>query len=73
MKVTVIKIVIGALGTVTKEFVKGLELLEIRNTNGDHLNDSTDKIGLNTENCAGNVRRHDIIQTPVKDHQLMLV
>ena len=30
MKVTVIPIVIGALGTVTKELVQGLESLEIR-------------------------------------------
>ena len=30
MKVTVIRIVVGALGTVTKGLVKGLEDLEIR-------------------------------------------
>ena len=30
MKVTVVPIVIGALGTVTKELVKGLEDIEIR-------------------------------------------
>ena len=30
MKVTIIPIVIGALGTVTKELIKGLEDLEIR-------------------------------------------
>ena len=30
MKVTVIPVVIGALGTVTKQLIKGLEDLEIR-------------------------------------------
>ena len=44
MKVTVIPIVIGALGTVTKGLVQGLEYLEIR-ISGDHSDYSISNIG----------------------------
>ena len=49
MKVTVIPIVIGALGTVTKGLVKGQEELEII----DYPNYSTVKFGQNTEKIPG--------------------
>ena len=45
MKVTVIPIVIGGLGTIPKDLVKGLENLEIRST--DHPDNSIIKIGHN--------------------------
>ena len=47
MKMMVIPIVIGALGTVTKELVKGLEELEIR-TQVETIQ-TTVKIGQNTQ------------------------
>ena len=64
---TVISIVIGALGTVTKGLVKGIEELE------DPPNDSTVKIGHNTEKSLGDLRRLTVTQTLVKGHQMMLV
>ena len=44
MNVLAIPVVIGALGTVTKGLVQGLEDLKIR-TSGDHPNDSIMEIG----------------------------
>ena len=73
MKVTVIPIVIGALGTVTKELVQGLEDLNIRGWVVTLLNYCIIAIGLNTEKSAGDLRRLAIAQTPVKDHQLTLI
>ena len=52
MKVTVILIVIGALSTVTKVLIKGLEDIEIR---GRVENDSIIKIGPNTEKSPGDL------------------
>ena len=59
MKVTVIPIVIGAVGTVTKGLVKGLENLEIRDQN--------------TEKSPVDLRRLIVTQIPVKDHQRQLM
>ena len=70
MKVTVIPIVIGALGTVPKELVKGLEGLD---TSGDHPNYSIVEIGQNTKKSPGNLGRLAVTQTPVENHQLTLV
>ena len=52
---------------------KGIRIIENKNTSGDHPNDSTVKIGQNTEKKPGDLSRVVVIQTPVKDHQLMLV
>ena len=43
------------------------------NSNGDHPNDRTVKIGQNTEKSHGDLRRLAFTQTSVKDHQLMLM
>ena len=51
---TVIPIVIGALGIVTKGLGKGLEDLE---TSGDHPNYSIAEIVQNTEKSPGDSRR----------------
>ena len=67
MKVSVIPIVIGALGTVTKGLVKGLEDLEIRGWV------ETIETGQNTEKSPGHLKRLVVTQTPVKDYQLMLM
>ena len=40
---------------------------------GDCPNNSTVKISQNTEKSPGDLRRLAVTQTPVKDHQLMLV
>ena len=55
MKVTVIPIVIGALGTVTKTLVQRLEDLEIKRTIGDRLNYSVVEIGQITEKSPGDL------------------
>ena len=51
MKVTVILIVIGALGTVSKGLVQGLKDLEIRG-GGDHQNYHIVDLGQNTEKSS---------------------
>ena len=52
MKITVIPIVIGALGTVSKGLVKGLEN---KRTSGDNSNYSIAEIGQNTEKSLGDL------------------
>ena len=66
-------LVTGALGTIPKESVKGLNDVEIRDTCGDHLDFSIIKIGQNTEKSIGNLRRLAVTHTPVENHQLTLV
>ncbi len=63
MKVTII---ISTFGTVTGGF-------GIRRPNGNHPNKSIIENGQNTEKNPGNLRRLAVTQTPVKDHQLMLM
>ena len=60
---TVIPVVIGALGTTHKGLVKGLEDLKIRVTSRDHL-DSI-KIGQNTDKSPRHLKRFAVTQTPV--------
>ena len=62
MKIAVIAIVIGGLGTIPKGLVRGRSV-GYRTTSRNHPNYTT-KIGQNTE------RRLAVTQTPVKDHQL---
>ena len=73
MKVTVILIVIGALGAVIKGFSKRTRELGDKNTSVDDPNYSIAEIGQNTERAHGDSRRLVVTQTPVKDHQLMLM
>ena len=73
MKVTVIPIVIGALGKVTKELVKKNGGLGTKKTSGNNPNYSIAEIGQNTEKSPGNLRKLAVTQTPVKDHQLTLM
>ena len=70
MKVTIIPIVIGAPGTVTKGLIKGLGN---KRTSGDHLNYYIIEIGRNTQKSPGELRRLAVTQTPVKDHQQLLM
>ena len=71
LRVNVIGIVIGALGTISKPLVKRLEDLEFRGQ-GKTIKTSA-LIGQNTKWTFGDLRRLAVIQTPVKDHQLTLV
>ena len=72
MKVTVIPIAIGALGTVTKELVKGTGGLGNKRMSGDHPNYSI-KINQNTEKCPGDLSGLTVTQIPARNHWLMLV
>ena len=73
MKVTIIPIVIGTFGTVTKGLLKGLDDLEVGGPSGDHTNNSIIENGQNTEKSPGDLRRLAVTQSPVKDHQLTLM
>ena len=73
IKVIVVPVIIGTLGTVTKGLLQGLEDLEITGRVGDHLNYSIIEINQNTEKSPGELRRCAVTQTPVKDHQLTLM
>ena len=66
---TVIPIVISALGTLLKGLIRRLEELEIRRR--DHSDYSIIKIGQNIEKSPGDLRR--FIVTPVENNQLMLL
>ena len=70
---TIIPIVIGAFGTVTKGLLKGLEDFGSWRPSGDHPNQSIIENGENTEKSPGDLRRLAVTQTPVKDHQLTLM
>ena len=63
MKVTIIPIVVGAFGTVTKGLLKS----------GDDQNDCIIEKGQNTEKSPGDLRGIAVIQTPVKNHQQTLM
>ena len=69
MKVTIVPIVIGAFGTVTK----GTGGLGSWWTSGDYPNYSIIESIQNTEKSPGDLRRLAIPQIPVKDHQLTLM
>ena len=73
MKVTVIPVVIGELGTTSKDISEGTGRQENRRTSGDHPYKGIIKISLNIEENCGGLRRLDVTQTPVKDHWLALV
>ena len=72
MKMTVIPIAIGALGTGIKGLIgTGIGGLGNKRTRGEHPNYTIIKIGQNTEKCLGDLRI--LTQTPAKDRLLSLV
>ena len=73
MKVTVIAVVTGALGIVTKRLVQGTGGTGNRRTSGDHPNYSIVEIGQNTKKSPGDMTRLTVTQTPGKEHQLTLI
>ena len=52
---------------------KGIGGLGNNRTSGDHPNYYIIEIGQNTEKNPGDLMRHAVTQTPVKDHQLTLM
>ena len=52
---------------------KGTGRIGNKNTSGDHLNNSTIKVGQNTVKSLGDLRWLGVTQTPVKDYQLILM
>ena len=73
MKGTFIPIIIGTLGTVTKGDDKRTGGLGNKRTSGDHPNYCIIEIAQNTEKSPRDLKRLAVTQTPVKDHQLMLM
>ena len=69
MKVTIIPIVIGAFGSVTK----GPGGFKSWRPSGDHPNNSIIENGQNTEKSPWDLRRLAVTQSSVKDHQLTLM
>ena len=72
MKMTIIPIVIGAFGTVTKGLLKGLGDLEIGGR-VDSPNYTIVENSQNTEKSPGDLRRLAVTQTQMRDHQLSLM
>ena len=71
LRVSVIRIVIGAVETVPKSLERGLEELEI----GGRIdpNYSIVEIGQNTEKCPVDLTRLVVTHIPGKDHQLTVM
>ena len=71
MRVAIIPIVIRALGDVAKGLIR--EGLRNKCTSGDNSNYCIIEVDQNTEKSPGDLRKLDVTQTPVKDHQLALM
>ena len=72
MKVTIIPIVIGALGS-HQRIGTGTRELRKNRMSGDYLNYTLVKISQNAAESPGDLRELAVTQTPVKDHQLTLM
>ena len=68
MRATAILIVVGALGTIPKDLIKGLECWNSK-MSSDCVKDNILKFGQNTEKSPGNLKIVSITQTVVKYHQ----
>ena len=73
MNVTIVPIVIGAFGTITKGLLKGLEDLEVGGRVETIQMTALLRTARITEKSPGDLRRLDVTQTPVKNHQLTLM
>ena len=71
MKVTIIPIVIGAFGTVTKGLLKGLEDLEV--SGRVEKIQTTALLKIARILSPGDLRGLAVTQSPVKAHQLTLM
>ena len=70
MRVTVMPIVIGALGTVPKGLEKGTKRVGNRRTNRGHKDYNIVKSSQNTEKSPGDLRKPAVTQTLKKYDQL---
>ena len=70
---TIVPVVIGDFGTVTKELLKSLEDLEVGGRVGDHPNKNIIENVENTEKSPEDLKRIAVTQSPVKNHQLTLM
>ena len=73
MKMMIIPVVIGALGTIPKGLVKGLEDLKIRGQVKTILTTALLRLVRILIKTPGDLRRLAVTQTLVKNHQLMVV
>ena len=73
MQVTIIPIVIGVFGTVTKGLLKGLEDSEVCEQVETIQTTCIIENSQNTEKSRGDLRRLAVTQTPVTGHQLTLM
>ena len=73
MKVSILPIVIGAFGTVTKRIIKGPRRYGSWRPSGGHPNFTIIENGQNTEKSSGDLRKLAVTQSPVKDHQRKLM
>ena len=71
MKVTIVPIVIGAFGTITKGLLKGPEDLKFGGQ-VEYPNDRIAENGQNPETSPGDLSRLAVTQTTVKNHQITL-
>ena len=72
MRMTVIPIVISALGTISKKLDKVAGRVENWRTSRTNPNYTIVKIDQNTEKSPGDLKRLAVIQTLAKNHQLTL-
>ena len=73
MKVTIVPIVIGAFCHNNKRIIKRPGRLGSWRTGRDYPNDSIAENGQNPETSPGDLRRLAVTETPVKNHQLILM
>ena len=73
MKVTIVPIVIGAFGTVTKGLLNGLKDLEIRGRVETIQTTTLLRTARILRSVLGDLRKLALTQTPEKDHQLKLM
>ena len=72
MKVTVIPVVIGKIGSVIKRLLQKLKDLEICGQ-AETIQTTAIEIDQNTKKSPADLRRFAIIQTPEENHRLTLV
>ena len=68
MKVTIVPLVISALGTINKGLLKGLEDLDVGRRVETIQTTTYAENGQNPETSPGDLRRLAVTQTPVKNH-----
>ena len=70
---TIVPIVIGAFGTITKGLLKSLDDLEVGGRIETIQMKAIAENGQNPETSPGDLRRLAVCQIPVKNHQLTLM